>query len=234
MTEDSLKRFACLDRTMLKLIAVISMITDHIGFVLFPAQIWMRLVGRLAMPIFSFFISEGFCHTSDRKKYLLRIGAFALISELPFDLAFFGRFELSSQNVMFTFFLAVAALLAYDFFSKKGGQLWTAAGYISVFIIAIAAFKMKTDYDMFGVILVFIFYFFREKGAFFRNSAAALFQMLVKTNIYSNYAALSFFPLMMYNGKKGAGLKWFFYIFYPGHLLILFVVSKIVRTGHLF
>ena len=82
---------------MLKLIAMISMVFDHAGDMFFHDQLWMRMIGRLAMPLFSFCIAEGYRYTKDRKKYLLRMGLFALISEIPFDLAFTGKIDLSHQ-----------------------------------------------------------------------------------------------------------------------------------------
>ena len=79
-------RYKLLDGTMLKLIAMISMVSDHVGDSFFPDQIWMRIIGRMALPIFAFCTAEGFIHTHDRMKYLRRMGIFALISEIPFDL----------------------------------------------------------------------------------------------------------------------------------------------------
>jgi len=65
-------------------------------------------------PLFSFCIAEGYIHTRDRKKYILRLGIFALVSEVPFDLAFEGKINLSHQNIMLTFFLAVIGLKVFD------------------------------------------------------------------------------------------------------------------------
>ena len=100
---------------VLKLIALLSMLIDHIGAALVssPSQLYTvcRKVGRLAFPIFAFFIVEGFIHTKNIKKYLFRLGIFALLSEIPYDLAFHDRFfDFSGQNVLFTFFIAVLYL----------------------------------------------------------------------------------------------------------------------------
>ena len=89
------KAFQILDGTMLKVLAMISMVFDHVGDMFFPGVAWLRMVGRLAMPIFAFFIAEGYSHTHDKKKYLKRMGIFALISEIPFDLAFHGGIDLT-------------------------------------------------------------------------------------------------------------------------------------------
>ena len=114
------KTYRVLDGTVLKIIAMISMVFDHVGDMFFPGVMWLRMIGRLAMPIFSFCIAEGFAHTRDRKKYLFRIGVFALISEIPFDLAFEGRIGFSHQNIMLTFFLSIVGLMLFD--RIRGGR----------------------------------------------------------------------------------------------------------------
>ena len=103
-----------LDGTMLKIIAMVSMVFDHVGDMFFPDTDWMRMVGRIAMPIFAFCITEGYIHTRNKNKYLMRMGVFALISEVPFDLAFDGKVGLSHQNIMLSFFLAILALMLFD------------------------------------------------------------------------------------------------------------------------
>lgn len=88
---NSIKKYQILDGTALKIIAMISMVFDHVGDLFFPDLMWPRMIGRLAMPLFSFSIAEGYLHTGDKIKYLCRLGIFALISEIPFDLAFEGK-----------------------------------------------------------------------------------------------------------------------------------------------
>ena len=109
------KRFAVLDGTALKLIAMVSMVFDHVGDSFFPEQVWMRVVGRIAMPLFAFCIAEGFLHTHDRRRYLQRMGLFALISEIPFSLVTSGKvLDVSHLNIMWTFFWAILALLCFE------------------------------------------------------------------------------------------------------------------------
>ena len=85
------KKYQILDGTMLKIIAMVSMVFDHVGDLFLPGVMWLRMIGRLAMPLFSFCIAEGYAHTRDKSRYLLRMGIFALISEVPFDLACEGK-----------------------------------------------------------------------------------------------------------------------------------------------
>ena len=85
---------------------------DHIGAVFFPEIPLLRWIGRLAMPVLCFFIGEGLRHTRSPRRYLLRLTGFALLSELPFDLAFYGGIEWGHQNVYFTLALGLLALWA--------------------------------------------------------------------------------------------------------------------------
>ena len=104
-----------LDGSALKLIAVITMLVDHVGAGLFPEIIWMRMVGRLAFPIFAFLLCEGFAHTRDIRRYAVRLGAFALISEVPFNLLHSYRlFDLNAQNVFFTLLIGLLTLYGID------------------------------------------------------------------------------------------------------------------------
>lgn len=234
---DNRKKYQILDGTTLKLIAMISMVFDHAGDMFFPDVMWPRMIGRLAMPIFSFFIAEGFSHTRDKKKYLCRLGIFALISEIPFDLAFEGKIGFSHQNIMLSFFLAVVALMLYDWI--QGGTKSeenhasigkTVLGVIAVAAIAALSLLLRADYTIFAVIAVFLFYVLRQKHPLVRTGVGVAFLALTRTVGYYCTTGLSFIPLAMYNGKKGKGLKWLFYGFYPGHLLLLAAIKHIMRS----
>ena len=235
--EEQHKTYRVLDGTVLKIIAMISMVFDHVGDMFFPDVMWPRMIGRLAMPIFSFFIAEGFSHTRDKKKYLCRLGIFALISEIPFDLAFEGRVGLGHQNIMLSFFLAVVALMLYDWI--QGGTKSevnhasigkTILGVIAVAAIAALSLLLRADYTIFAVIAVFLFYVLRQKHPLVRTGVGVAFLALTRTVGYYCTTGLSFIPLAMYNGKKGKGLKWLFYGFYPGHLLLLTAIKHIMRS----
>lgn len=227
-----------LDGTMLKIIAMVSMVFDHVGDMFFPDSDWMRMVGRIAMPIFAFCITEGYIHTRNKNKYLMRMGIFALVSEVPFDLAFDGKVGLSHQNIMLSFFLAILALMLFDLIRGSKDEIkgrysaWrTMLGVLAVIAMAVLAFLVKADYTMFAVASVFLFYAFKDTNHFVRPIPGVAFLALTRTVGYYCTTGLSIIPLLLYNGKKGKGLKWLFYAFYPGHLLLLYVL-KMILTGY--
>ena len=231
-----LKKCQVLDGTMLKLIAMVSMVFDHVGDMFFPGLMWPRMIGRLAMPLFSFCIAEGFAHTRDKKEYLLRMGLFALISEIPFDLAFEGKIDFGHQNIMLTFFLSILGLMLFD--AIRGGKdnkekkipFWrTGLGLLAVALLALASLVLHADYTAFAVIAVFLFYVLRQKHPLIRSAAGVAFLALTRTMGYYCATGFSFIPLALYNGKKGRGLKWLFYVFYPGHLLLLAVIKAVLK-----
>lgn len=230
-----LKKIQILDSTSLKIIAIISMTIDHMGYVFFDNNSFLRAIGRIAMPIFSFFIAEGYRYTGSKKKYLTRLGIFALISEIPFDLCFFGKVYFRHQNIMFTFFISVLALILFDLIRGKkdndknkydSGR--TVLAVFVVGIIGIISSLLGTDYGILAVISVLIFYITEESEQWGRAFYGSAFLSLTQTKSYYVCSGLAFFPLIMYNGKKGKGMKWFFYVFYPAHLLILFLISTFI------
>ena len=235
---DKANKIRILDGTTLKIIAMVSMVFDHVGDMFFPEMTWMRMVGRLAMPIFAFCITEGYIHTRDKKKYLLRMGIFALISEVPFDLAFDGKIGFSHQNIMLSFFISIVALMLFDLIrgakieSKGRYSVWrTILGILVVIVMAAVAMLVKADYTMFAVGSVFLFYVFKDVNPFVRPIPGVAFLAVTRTMGYYCTTGLSIIPLLLYNGKKGKGLKWLFYVFYPGHLLLLYVI-KLLLTGY--
>ena len=113
-----LSRYQRMDGTVLKLIACLSMFIDHLGAVCFSGMMGFRIIGRLAFPIYCFLLVEGAVHTHDMKKYILRMGIFALISEVPFDLAFYHRLVYTEhQNVFLPW--------DWDFWLSGSLSIWT-------------------------------------------------------------------------------------------------------------
>lgn len=215
----------------LKFIAIITMLIDHIGAAIFERvpqfanpqmhQIdeILRTIGRIAFPIFCFLLVEGFLHTRDAKKYAVRLFIFALISEIPFDLAFFGKIlEFSHQNVFFTLFLGLVTLMAVKHFEDN-----KLLKILSMLIGIGVAIFLATDYDGFGVALILLLYLFRD-NIWLRNILCSI------SLLWEAAAVIAFIPITFYNGKRGIKLKYFFYIFYPTHLLLLYAVAQFLTN----
>lgn len=230
----------------LKIIAIITMLIDHIGYTLvgpvlaqkagghmlgisrilevssedipiFFAYHILRGIGRLAFPIFCFLLVEGFLHTKNLKKYFLRLCIFAVISEIPFDITFFGEaVHTSYQNVFFTLAIGLAVLFFMKSYEDKKILMLSslAAG-------CIAADFLCTDYGSMGIILIAAIYLFRYNKKI-RNALIAVI------TLYEITAPISVLFIRKYNEKRGISMKYFFYIFYPAHLIILHIISNIV------
>ena len=230
----------------LKIIAIITMFIDHIGAAIFENaeiaayimskgdityMIWglvdlaLRLIGRVAFPIFCFLLVEGFLHTRDVKKYALRLGAFCLISEIPFNLAFFGQpFHNGHQNVFFTLLIGLLVLIGLKHFAGTGWKSGVGRLVCVLAGVSVATF-LKTDYAAFGVATIIFFYLFREKKVL-RNITTML--TLIVSSIAEITALFALIPIHMYNGKRGISMKYFFYLFYPVHLLVLYGVGQLL------
>lgn len=241
----------------LKLIAIICMTIDHlyklapefIGTMPYITVTtpWfsitltaaISLLGRIAFPLFAFGVSEGCTHTKDFGKYLRRLFLFAVISEIPFDYMFFGSIYLGHQNVMWTFFFGVLAVYLYN--SLKGNSF---LALFSVFATAVVCYVFKTDYCSIGVLLIFVLYIAKSKplkllGAIlvislyylhFKGIYAAFNAGIpIPTVIMLQFAATlsSVIIMAFYNGKQGPKMKWFFYLYYPLHLLVLGSIDKL-------
>jgi hypothetical protein len=206
------------------------MVFDHLGDNIFPEQTWMRIIGRIALPLFAFCISEGYIHTKDKKRYLKRLAVFALVSEIPFNLLFNGTiFYLGHQNVILTFFIAILSLIVFDKITQNKKKISFVFGTFIVILFGFLALILKTDYNFFAVSLVFIYCVFNNKGNNVRNVIGTIYQLLIRNVGIYIYGALSCIPIFLYNGKKGKGIKWLFYVFYPGHMLIIYLIRILIK-----
>ena len=182
---------------------------------------WMRSIGRLAFPIYCFLIVEGFFHTRSVRKYCWRLFLFALISEFPFDYALkAGVPYWRKQNVYFTLLIALLCLAMLQYLQ----------GLYCVQFIAIAssmwlANAMMTDYNYKGVFLIVILYLFHDYRLYQCIAGAAAIA-------WEHWAPLSYILCYFYNGKRGIRLRYFFYIFYPGHLLVLGIIRHMIIRMH--
>ena len=212
------KSVGIFDNFTLKIIAITTMLIDHIGCILFPDVIIFRAIGRIAFPIFCFLIVEGFFHTRNTWNYLIRLFVFAIVSEIPFDLAFHGTlFYWQSQNVFFTLALGLCALFCLEELNNR--RVFAIPFSL---IIAIAYFS-NCDYGAGGVLLICVFYLTKENKIIQCLLIALLLYLCFGT--FELYGLIALIPILLYNGKRGPSIKMFFYWFYPIHLLALYLIT---------
>ena len=223
-------QFSFKDST-LKIVAAVAMLIDHTGIILnniLPQWAYMvfRGIGRISFPIFAFFIVSGFLNTGNFWKYFIRMVVFAILSEVPFDLlTSHSLVNPEANNVMFTFVIALAVLYTCQWGLKNGKE----GKVISVAVIIggmAAAWYLKTDYSWRGVLLIVVIYY----AWFYRTAMYALgtIVLCLKVAFLGVFAPLAFIFLHFYDGKHGKMSKWFFYIFYPVHIIILVIIRRFI------
>lgn len=225
----------------LKIIACITMFIDHIGYVIFDGSSYFNYIGRIAFPIFAFQISQGYIHTKNVKKYLIRLLIFAIVSQLPFFLFYNVISSGFAFNTIFTLFLGLICILLYDKVNKV-------LGIISTIILGIIAEICHFDYGFYGVAIIMLFYIFKNNKSLLISSfiIATILKYAYNTLLYAPYGTetllkvlIYYLPLCFctilssifvyfYNGKKGRDLKYLLYLFYPLHLLFIYVLALVV------
>lgn len=258
---ESGKEMRSISSAAIKNIAYVTMLVDHffasvywtMTEVFFPAGDEQRLltvyragraVGRMAFVLFAFMIAEGFYYTKNRSRYCLQMAVFALLSEIPFDLALSGAwYEPKSQNVYFTLFLGVAALCLMERRKGKVPKLGILAA------VCVLAAVLRTDYMFMGVLLIAVFYFLRGRylqqviagtvviyagivAVYFVRYSGQGYTLAAcaKSGLREMYGAAAFLLLAFYHGKKGKRLpKLAGYAFYPAHLLLLYGLKMLLE-----
>ena len=249
MTALSPRRSFSFSGTALKTIACITMLVDHIGascieagiltpgldvgalsqdtlsaYPLYRLDMVLRFTGRLAFPLFCFLLVEGFIHTHNVKRYVQRLLLFGLLSEVPFDLAFFRTpFAPQHQNVYWTLALGVLAMAGLRHFEKPDGTA-SVKSLLCVGACALTAFLASTDYHAIGVLIICTLYLARADRKRQCLAGAVLF-------LFELTAPLAFVLVWFYNGQRGACsplLKKAFYWFYPVHLLVLAMITNLM------
>ncbi|WP_312649575.1 TraX family protein [Proteiniclasticum sp.] len=212
---------------LLKLIALVTMIIDHVGAIFFPFEPWFRIIGRISFPIFCFLLVEGYFHTRDVRKYSLRLLIFAFISEVPFDLAFSGRIESSHQNIFFTLFLGLIAIHMLDVYFVKKPVL---AMLGLIFAMFFSEF-LRSDYGILGILYMLTIFGLRKVAEPKKYIVMAIIITLLNLFLSGGlqmYSVISIIFISYYNGKPGPKnelLKYGFYLAYPAHLMILYLIS---------
>ncbi|MEG0712764.1 MAG: TraX family protein [Niameybacter sp.] len=218
-----------LDSNFLKLIAILAMTLDHVGKSLFPEMIILQIIGRLAFPIFAYCIVVGCLYTHDFKKYILRLGLFAIISQPIYALRVSMTFQeylqnLGLWNIFFTLILGALAVKTLE--QKKWMMFVGVLAIVSIF---------NFDYGISGVLLMVFFYLFRQKPLlsilvtgcmlatpFLSGGEFSLFGWMIDIQGFATLALIPIFCQTHFNVKVS---KYFFYVYYPAHLLAIYLIG---------
>ena len=226
------------------------MIIDHIGAVFFPDITILRLIGRIAFPLYCFLLVDAYIHIKGDKKRIIKYAIclliFAIISELPYDLLFHDKMlYLKSQNVLFDLLLGLLFLIAYDHTKDNN-----AYKFIVVYLFIMLAFCLFLNYSFYGIILIFGLYLYKTSSnlnvlvlsivtfmtiqflpaliGYLKEPTISFNDFLIKQSILVG-ALVSILPIMNYNGligKYNKLIKYFFYLSYPVHIVLFLVIKK--------
>lgn len=240
-----------LSAAALHILAMAFMLMDHLWATLLPAQEWLTCVGRIAFPIFAFMAVEGYFHTHNLKKYLLRMLIFAVISEIPFDLMYGGTwFYPVHQNVIWTLMMGLVGIhLMETVRKKKSTFVYILVSAIVVILGGLLGTLSMVDYYGIGVLTVFIFYFFRGRKwwcllgqmlALYWVNVEMLGGLMYPIRLFGmefelcqqGLALLALLPIWLYRGRQGYHSKpfqYFCYAFYPMHMLVIVLVLNFIN-----
>lgn len=223
----------------LKIIACVCMLLDHIGVVFFPAADILRIIGRTAFPLYCFLLTEGFFHTASKPRYALRLALAALISEIPYDLANFNQIVWIRSSVMVTLLLGFSVLWLAE--QVRCSARGVAAVGLIIACVRIADW-VHSDYGSRGVLMVLLFAATAElpHRNLWRFPAVGLMCFWIHGYMVDLpglrvpielFGLLSMPLIACYNGQKrsrSAAVSRIFYGFYPGHLLVLYLLKQLM------
>lgn len=218
----------------LKYIAMGTMFIDHIGIMMgrYGASeivyTVMRSIGRLAFPLFAFLLVEGFVNTKSFWKYFIRIIAFALISEFPYELLKYDEVMVPGVNILFNFSLSLLMLLGIRCFEDK--KAW--GKILCMIIVAIAAVVssiLNLEYGWKCILLVAVIYLFK-RNYLIRNILIAVV-LLIDVSVIGTFAILAIIPINAYNGNRGKFPELLGYFFYPAHMWLLLMMGIVISSG---
>ena len=230
-----------LTNNQLKIIAMVSMLLDHVGLLFFPEEPIFRILGRIAFPIFAYMIAEGCRYTKNRMKYLGMIAGMGIV----FQIVYFVAMQSLYQGILVTFSLAIITIYAIDGILKSK-KLWVclaslaALAFVAVFLFVLPSLLGGTDfgidYGIWGILLPLIVYFvpshkWRICGVAILLLIRAIYYTLfpLSLGVLQWFSLLSIPLLALYSGKRGrAKMKYVFYIFYPAHLVILYGIAMLI------
>lgn len=229
LEKKGLDKIKILSGAQLKYIAFLSMLIDHTNKALIYPILnegilqhisnLFDIIGRIAFPLFAFFVVEGFFKTKNRKKYLTNLFVFAVISEVPFDMFLTSTFfNTRANNVLFTLALSLITIWIIDILKNKlenkPPTLWYLVSVVVIIISCFISMQLGLDYEHHSIIIVYLFYIFYNKPVV----GCAIAYLSIITEVWS---ILGFGLVLTYNGERGKQNKIINYWFYPVHLLIL-------------
>lgn len=222
--------------SILKIIAALTMLIDHVGLILFPGQYWMRIIGRIAFPLFAYCIAEGYRYTRRRFRYFLQIFLLGVGCQIVYYIAERDWY----LGILFTFSFSMvlmelarrckAALQAKD---KKAAWIWGIALLAATFAVWGFSTVMTVDYGFLGILLPVLAYLPEQvrlrKGLFVFGILVLAVDQFLPGGYTGQFFGLLAVPfLCAYNGKPGNHrMKWFFYVFYPVHLVVLYGIAAL-------
>lgn len=219
------------------------MLCDHFGYLIYKGKLsFMNFIGRIAFPIFAFQISEGYIHTKNLKKYIIRLLVFAILSQYPF-LCFHSLISTGfALNIFFTLLLGLICIIIYDkLFSRSSSIFYKILALLICIEIAYIAEITNCDYGFYGVAIILLFYIFKN-NQILMSLSFILFTIIkyaisiIKYGHLQTYYFLcicTILPIIfinLYNKKQGKKVKYFLYIFYPAHLLIICALWNTIST----
>lgn len=216
----------------LKLIALVAMTFDHIGAYLFPAVMWLRVIGRFALPIFAYMIAEGCRYTKNKRQYLLILGGTAVAFQI---VAFFMNGTLK-QYILVTFFLSAILCFSWNGLlenkNAKSLVLFFVCGVFVLFVtrvlpVILKPWRFSVDYGIYGVALPVAVFIMPTKWSKLAGLACAMLVLSAHYGGVQWYSFLALLLLALYNGKRGsAKLKYLFYLYFPLHLIVIWTLAN--------
>ena len=218
------------------------MLIDHIGVILFPEQVVLRCIGRLALPIFAFLIAEGVKHTSNKLKYFLRVFILGVICQIGYVLSeVIEGTKITGMyfNILLTFSVGILICYAWQIAleNKKGFLLLLLIVLLAAAVQVYSRFSYQIgfgivfDYGFMGMMLPLCAMIFDKKKNKFILFGVGLVLLSIQTidTWYQWFALLSLPILWFYNNERGKyKLKYLFYIFYPVHIVVLYGISYLI------
>ena len=223
-----------LSGNQLKLIALFAMTCDHVAVVFFPHMYFLRIIGRLAFPIFAYMIAEGCLYTKNKKKHLLSMAALALVCQLVY---FFFMGSLY-QCVLVTFTLSIGLIYLLDYAFRKEKGLYclpVLLGFVAAYFLCevlpdlLIGTDYQIDYGIWGVMLPLLVYFGKNAKQKLLYFACDLVLLSFRLGGIQWYALAAVALLALYNGKRGKyRMKYLFYIYYPAHLALIQLIRMLL------